>query len=230
MSLFLHESDSEGMFIPQLHEPSQNKGSAAQQDEMITLLSDIAAKDPAPNCRLQAIRALGTFKDPRRLVLKSPPHTCRIRVLLEMFPDARFVHIMRDPYVVFPSTVKLWKSLYETHGLQKPTFAGLDEYVFETYERMYERLEEGRKLVAPGRFVELKYEDLVREPVEQMRAVYEGLQLDGFDQYRPRLQAYLQGVAGYERNRYNLTAALRDEITRRWGPIIRRYGYAVQDS
>jgi hypothetical protein len=171
-----------------------------------------------------------TFKDPRRLVLKSPPHTCRIRVLLEMFPDARFVHIMRDPYVVFPSTVKLWKSLYETQGLQKPTFAGLDEYVFETYQRMYERLEEGRRLIAPGRFVELKYEDLVRDPVSQMRAVYEGLQLGGFDQHRPRLEAYLQGVAGYERNRYNLTPALRDEITRRWGPIIRRYGYAVQDS
>jgi len=30
-----------------------------------------------------------------------PPHSCRIKTLLEMFPDARFVHIMRDPYVVF---------------------------------------------------------------------------------------------------------------------------------
>src|SRR5262249_55673566 len=42
-----------------------------------------------------------TFKDPRRLILKSPPHSCRIPVLLELFPDARFVHIVRDPYVVF---------------------------------------------------------------------------------------------------------------------------------
>ena len=56
-----------------------------------------------------------TFKDPRRLILKSPPHTCRIKLLLELFPDARFVHIVRDPYVVFPSTVNLWKSLYLAH-------------------------------------------------------------------------------------------------------------------
>ena len=55
-----------------------------------------------------------TFRDPRRLVLKSPPHTARVPVLLEMFPDARFVHIVRDPYVVFPSTVNLWKSLART--------------------------------------------------------------------------------------------------------------------
>ena len=31
-----------------------------------------------------------TFKDPRRLVLKSPPHSCRIETLLEMFPRAPF--------------------------------------------------------------------------------------------------------------------------------------------
>ena len=39
-----------------------------------------------------------TFKYDRPLVLKSPPHTARIRMLLEMFPDARFVHIHRHPY------------------------------------------------------------------------------------------------------------------------------------
>src|SRR5438105_3822102 len=85
-----------------------------------------------------------TFRNPKRLVLKSPTHTCRIRTLLELFPDARFVHIVRDPYVVFPSTVNLWKSLYQTHGLQAPTFAGLEEQVFETFVHMYKRLEEGR--------------------------------------------------------------------------------------
>ena len=55
-----------------------------------------------------------TFRNPRRLVLKSPPHTARIKILQEMFPGALFLHIVRDPYVVFPSTVNLWKSLAET--------------------------------------------------------------------------------------------------------------------
>ena len=80
---------------------------------------------------LHFLRGL-TFKDPRRLVLKSPTHSFRIKTLLELFPDARFVHIVRDPHVVFSSTVNLWKSLYRNHGLQTPTFAGLEEYVFET--------------------------------------------------------------------------------------------------
>jgi Sulfotransferase family len=45
-----------------------------------------------------------TVRYGRPLVLKSPPHTARIRLLLGLFPDARFVHIRRDPYVVFRST------------------------------------------------------------------------------------------------------------------------------
>ncbi len=105
-----------------------------------------------------------TYKGGKRLVLKSPPHTARIKVLKDMFPGALFIHIVRDPYVVFPSTVNLWKSLYRTHGLQKPTFAGLEEYVLRTYTRLYQRLEEGKKLLAPNQFYELRYEDMIKRP------------------------------------------------------------------
>jgi len=169
-----------------------------------------------------------TFKDPRRLILKSPPHSCRIKVLLELFPDARFVHIVRDPYVLFPSTVNLWKSLYNTHGLQKPTFDGLDEYVYETFNRIYDGLEKGRKLVQPERFYELHYEDLVRDPVGKLKALYEHLELGGFDELLPRLEKHLAQNAGYETNRYDLSPEVRAEITRRWGKVIRQYGYAVR--
>ncbi|MGL6096207.1 MAG: sulfotransferase family protein, partial [Fimbriiglobus sp.] len=61
------------------------------------------------------------FRSPgKRLVLKSPPHTARVPVLLEMFPDAKFVHIVRDPYVVYPSTVNLWTSFGKKQGFQTP--------------------------------------------------------------------------------------------------------------
>lgn len=166
-----------------------------------------------------------TFKNPKRLVLKSPPHMCRIKVLLEMFPDARFVHIVRDPHVVFPSTVNLWKSLYRTHGLQTPTFANLEAEVFQTFTRMYERLEEGRKLVPAGRFHELRYEDLIRDPLSEMRLLYERLGLDGFEQMKPRLERYLESIKGYETNRYELKPETRADIDSRWGDVIHRYGY-----
>ncbi len=166
------------------------------------------------------------YRDPRRLVLKSPTHSFRIPTLLELFPDARFVHIVRNPYVVFSSTVNLWKTLYETHGLQKPTFAGLEDHVFGTFTHLYNRLEMAKPRIPPGRFHELHYEDLIANPLGQMRRLYDALELGGFDRFRPRLEQYLAANAGYQTNRYpQLSPHLRAEITLRWGDVIRRYGY-----
>ncbi len=166
-----------------------------------------------------------TYKTDKRLVLKSPAHTARVKVLKEMFPDALFIHIVRDPYVVYPSTVNLWKTLYRAHGLQQPTFAGLEEQVLTTFTRMYQRLEEGKKLLDPRQFYELHYEDLIQDPVGQMRRLYDHFQLGGYDQVRPRLEKYLESIKGYETNKYELTPKQRDEISQRWGEVIDRYGY-----
>ncbi len=59
-----------------------------------------------------------TLKAGRPLILKSPPHTARVRLLLGLFPDARFVHIRRDPYAVFVSTVGLLKAVRPVFRLQ----------------------------------------------------------------------------------------------------------------
>jgi hypothetical protein len=166
-----------------------------------------------------------TLKNPRRLVLKSPTHTCRIKTLLQLFPDALFVHIVRDPHVVFPSTVTLWKTLWKTHGLQPPNYTDLDEYVFRKFTHLYQRLEEGRKLIDPARFHEMRYEDLVRDPVGEMRKLYEQLQLGGFADVQPRLERYLAGVKDYKTNRYEESVEHRARIEARWGEVIRRYKY-----
>jgi hypothetical protein len=171
-----------------------------------------------------------TFSDPRRLVLKSPTHTCRIRTLLQLFPDALFVHVVRDPHVLFPSTVILWKTLWKVHGLQVPNYADLEEYVFRKFTLLYERLEQARRLIDPSRFHELRYEELVRDPIGEMRKLYDHLGLGGFDLVQPKLERYFAEKADYKTNRYEQTPELRARIEARWGEVIRRYGYQGGDS
>lgn len=167
-----------------------------------------------------------TAQNPKRIVLKSPPHTARIRVLLEMFPKAKFVHIVRNPYSIFPSTVNLWKRLYQDQGLQVPTYAGLEDHVYETFNRMYEAFNRDRPLLGPGQFCEVRYEELVANPIEQMRRVYDELGLDSFDSVRPGIEAYFAGQKDYKRNRFQMTPEMRAEITRRWDKFFKQYGYA----
>lgn len=166
-----------------------------------------------------------TFRTPKRIVLKSPPHTARVKTLLEMFPDARFVHIVRDPYVLFASNVKLWKTLYKFQGLQEPRYAGLEDYVFTCFEHMYRAFEAARDLVPADHMYEVRYEDLIRDKVGQMRSMYEHLQLGGFDALLPQLEEYLTSVKDYQTNRYDIDPVLREKIDRRWGPFMQRYGY-----
>jgi omega-hydroxy-beta-dihydromenaquinone-9 sulfotransferase len=165
-----------------------------------------------------------------RLVLKSPPHTCRIKVLLELFPDARFVYLVRNPYVVIPSTIHLWKTLYQRQGLQVPTYEGLQEHVISTFVQMDEKLEATRGLVGSERFVQLRYEELVQDPLGCLRRLYASLDLGDFDTVLPRVQAYLATTKTYRPNRYEEEPVLRDEITRRCAPFLQRYGYARQDA
>jgi hypothetical protein len=164
-------------------------------------------------------------RDPRRLVLKSPPHTCRIPTLLELFPDARFVHLVRDPFAVYASTMNLWRKLYRTQAMQTPRFEGLEEWVFETFNHFHRRVVATRGLVPTGRFYELKYEDLTKDPHGALRRLYAGLDLGDFEHLRPKLERYLAANERYERNKWDLSHAERAEIRRHWGDVIRAYGY-----
>jgi hypothetical protein len=166
-----------------------------------------------------------TLRDAKRIILKSPPHTGRIKTLLELFPDARFVHIVRDPYPLYGSTVKLWKTLYKFQAVQEPNHQGLEEYVFSNFERMYESFERDRSLIDPSRFFEVRYEDFVSSPIEHMHKLYDHLELGEFETVLPKLNAYFKDQEDYRAGTYQIPDSLRDEIDRRWGPYMRKYGY-----
>jgi hypothetical protein len=167
-----------------------------------------------------------------RIVLKSPTHTARVRTILEVFPDARFVHIVRDPLVLYPSTVRLWQSLSQSQGLQVPRAdaAWMEGHVLDSFVQMYERFERDRELIRPGRLVDVRYEDLVSDPVNQMRQVYGHLNLGEFARVEPAMRSYAREMRSYRTNTYALEPELAQRIRRRWAPYFERYGYSGHDA
>ena len=122
--------------------------------------------------------------------------------------------------------MKLWKSLYQKECLQTlRDESGIREKVFREFRVIYDRLEEARPLIPAGRFFEMKYESLVKDPVNEMRKAFAGLELDGFEAYLPKLDEYLARTAGYETNKFAISDADRKEVKRRWGDVIEHYGY-----
>lgn len=175
---------------------------------------------------LRFVKQVAFRRPGRRIVSKCPVHTFRVPLLLELFPDARFVHIVRDPFEVFPSMARLVRALQLTQGLQRPRIdAAFYENIFERFTLLHKTLDAARPLVPPGQFFEVRYEDLVREPVATVKAIYDHLGLGGFEQMLPALERDLAARSGYKAHSYNLPAEVLDEIERRWGAQIRTHGY-----
>ena len=158
-----------------------------------------------------------TWKLGRPLVLKSPPHTGRIALLLEMFPDARFVHIHRHPYAVFRSTKGQARTMQRTLCLQTSNSPNLDARIIGRYKTIYDAFFEERDLIPDGQFHEIRFEDLERDPVAQMRGLYESLGIPGFETFRPSLENYVSDNSSYRKNVYEeLPVSLRREISQAW--------------
>jgi omega-hydroxy-beta-dihydromenaquinone-9 sulfotransferase len=163
----------------------------------------------------------------KQVVLKSPPHTARIKTFLEMYPNARFVHIVRDPNVLFASTVNLWKRLRRDEGFQIPGNEGLEEYVLEMFKQMYAAFDRDRELVPEGRITEVRYEDLVQDQVGQMGRIYEEIGLDSFEEHRPALETFVESQKGYKTNNYDIDPEVKKMVREHWGFYQDRYGYAA---
>lgn len=168
-----------------------------------------------------------TLRHGRPLLLKSPPHTGRIKILLELFPDAQFVHVHRDPYTVFRSTRHLNDVLTDSLQLQEPDPSeDRDEAVIRRYEQMHDAYFDERGLIPAGHLHELAFEDLERDPLGQMRGVYEALSLPGFDEVLPRLEDYVDGLSDYKKNTYaELPADLKGRIRSAWRRSFEAWGY-----
>jgi hypothetical protein len=166
------------------------------------------------------------LKHGKRVILKSPTHTGRLGVLAEMFPGARFIHVVRHPDALFPSTIRLWQSLDLVQGLQIPRHERLAEYVHTAYERMYRSFERHRANLPSSRICDVRYEDLIRDPVGELARVYEQLDLGDFEPVRERIEEHVARQKGYKVNRHELDEKTRSEIRLRWGRYIDRYGYA----
>jgi hypothetical protein len=166
-----------------------------------------------------------TLKSPRPLVLKSPLHTGRIRLLLEVFPEAKFVHIHRDPYVVFQSARHTVVQFRRLSGLQRSRL-DVDDPTIRYYQDATDAFFEEKTLIPSERFHELRFADLERDPIGEMRKAYEALGLPEFGYVEPAMAKYLASLTGYEKNTYGpLAPEHRARISREWRRSFEAWGY-----
>ena len=168
-----------------------------------------------------------TLRYQSRLVMKSPPHTGRIAQLAKWFPDAKFIHLSRHPYKLVPSTIRLWKllDLLQSFQVAKYDDTWLKNYIFECKDLMYESYFEHRQQISSNRLVEVRFEDLVAQPTEQLRRAYDQLELGGFEDVKTNVQDYFERKKSHQKNEHQLDEKLKLEIDSNWQEYMTAFGY-----
>lgn len=159
---------------------------------------------------------------------KSPQHTARVRTILQVFPNAKFVHIVRNPLAVYASTLRTWRAMAEVHGLQSADGVApwLEENVLSTFEEMYACFEEDRTLIPTGNLVELTYEQFIADPKSVLKHLYNVLDLGDFAPAEAAVDVRLAQSRNYKASTHGREVGHAKMIAERWGDYIERYGYA----
>ena len=161
----------------------------------------------------------------KRILLKSLVNTARIKYLLELFPDAKFIHIYRNPYHVYLSTWKLYQKLVPIFSFQHISSETLDEYILYSYKELFANYLSQKHLIPKENLVEFRYEDFVQNPVGTIKAAYNTLGIKGFDNAKPFLDAYVKKHENYKASTYTIDNAVKKKVYANWKHTFDAFGY-----
>ncbi len=141
----------------------------------------------------------------KHLLAKNVFTAPRVRTILERFPDARFIYLVRHPYRSLPSWLSLFHEKWMTHS---PELANdtehcraLAQMCFEYYRIAISVREE----LDPQRLHVVRYEDLVKDPSAIVRGIYGWMGLDMSPAYEQALAARTAKQRTYKSgHRYSL--------------------------
>ncbi len=126
----------------------------------------------------------------------------RIKTLLKIFPEARFIHIYRNPYTVYASRKHASQNLSPNITLQEIDKEQRDAKILEVYQRVMQKFFSEKALIPQENLIEIKYENLVGNELAELKRIYEQFNLPGFDEVEENLRNYLESHSNYKTNKH----------------------------
>ena len=158
---------------------------------------------------------------------KNPAWCGRIESILEVFPDARFVVLYRNPYETIPSLLKLLSVSWKHQGnidadKIRESIRTMISLSYETY--LYPLQALARHPQTPQAVVD--YRELVAEPMRAVEKIYDALGLEMSEAFRATLRREQERTRRHEtEHRYSLAEFGLDdaEIRRTLAPLFERF-------
>ncbi len=161
----------------------------------------------------------------KTIVSKNPFNSLRIKELAVMFPKARFIHIVRHPYEVVPSTIHMWKIVLDQNKLnRKGSDPGIEE-VAKGLDKVLTTIEKDRSVLPEENFYEMKFEDLEADPVAEFRKIYSRFHMPFDDALSHSIQCFMDNLKNYKKNEFLLADEEKELIHKQLRPHMRNFNY-----
>ena len=175
---------------------------------------------------LGTLRKAAVLMKRERSLLKSPASMANLNVVLDLFPNAKFIHIKRNPYKVIPSQIHLHTTMARKYGLETVSDEQIVEFALYQYKGYTEGFLKEKHRIRPENFIEIRYEDFVADRMRWLRTIYERLALGEFAAMAGPLQEYLSSIGNYEPHRFADDPLLKGRIDAQLGFAVAALGYA----
>ena len=158
---------------------------------------------------------------------KNPPHTGRVKELVKMFPNAKFIYLMRNPYTVFESTRSFFTNTIQPLKLQDITSAELEQNILSVYAKLYHKYEADKASIPAGNLIEVKFEDFEADAMGMTEHIYDALSIPGFADARGAIEQYVGGKKGYKKNKYKYDDRTVRLVQENWDFALKQWNYEL---
>ena len=160
-----------------------------------------------------------------RFLSKNPPHTARISLLLQMFPDAKFIYIVRNPYAVINSTRRFFRSTISALSLQSISSRELEFQILNCYRAMIDRYESERHLIPSQNLFEVRFEEFSVDPIQGIEEIYNSLNLGNFNTIADSVAKYAASQADFRQSHHKNSATSTKLIEKYCSATFKRWNY-----
>ena len=161
--MFIHNQDFKGLSWDSFL-------STSRYAEWLILETDMTSAYEYQKRYLQVLQSTA----PGNWSLKMPSHSVHIEALLKVFPDARLIWAHRDPYKATGSLCNLWRlpkgmvmhpQAIDLNAMGRNAMAQMRYHV--------ERPLRARDRIGDERFFHMYYHEMMRDPMDVMRRIYD---------------------------------------------------------
>lgn len=163
----------------------------------------------------------------RHYLAKNPSASPKVRALLETFPDARFVYLVRNPLSMIPSMISCLEFTWQVLGDPPEPYAARD-YVLDMAEHWYTYPLTQLEQLPQERYAIISFESLTQDAHHVVRALYDKFGFEMFSDYAAILNADAEEARAYKsRHHYDLAemGLSRDDLVDRFATVFERFGF-----